>query len=157
MGWGEGSIDNQPANQQAEQRAVLVVMHDLRWQMQNTTFRARRSRLGPRNAHNNVIALKCDRKQTDRVLLQWGLRQAQPTRCSGTQYRTEALQGAADLRTEQRCYKGLGKQLRCNGTPYREATTAGSSRNEPHLRDPIHVPETPGLNYSCIWEYVLPN
>jgi hypothetical protein len=34
---------------------------------------------------------------------------------------------------EQRCYKGLNKQLRCNGTPYREATTAGSSKNEPHL------------------------
>jgi hypothetical protein len=36
-------------------------------------------------------------------------------------------------RTEQRCYKGLNKQLRCNGTPYREATTAGRSKNEPHL------------------------
>jgi hypothetical protein len=40
---------------------------------------------------------------------------------------------SAENRTEQRCYKGLGKQLRCNGTPYREATTAGSSKNEPHL------------------------
>ena len=34
-------------------------------------------------------------------------------------------------RTEQRCYRGLSKQLRCNGTPYREATTAGSSKRTP--------------------------
>ena len=27
--------------------------------------------------------------------------------------------------------QGLSKQLRCNGTPYREATTAGSSKTNP--------------------------
>jgi hypothetical protein len=44
-------------------------------------------------------------------------------------FRTEVLQG-------------LSRQLRCNGTPYREATTAGSSKNEPHLeqvRDALSV------------------